>query len=86
MEVIKFIAFTLLGFAGMEIVSYLVHQFIFHGLFAHKRFLPCKSNSKIMRLIRRAHQNHHQSADKAGQEPYGLFLFPYDKYPERNSF
>lgn len=148
MEILKFIGVVLLGFAGMEIVSYLVHRFIFHGLlweihkshheahhglfelndlfslffaavsigliylgledpigsvpfalgtgiavygilyfiihdlFAHKRFMPFKSDSKIMRLIRRAHQNHHQSVGKEGQEPYGLFLFPYDNYPE----
>ena len=146
MDVLIFIGFVLLGFAGMEIVSYLVHRFIFHGLlweihrshhepnhglfelndlfsvffaglsiylmyrgmhaplqsasfavgsgialygvlyfvihdlFAHKRFMPFKSDSRIMRLIRYAHQRHHQSIDKKGQEPYGLFLFPYDKY------
>ncbi|TYP92544.1 beta-carotene 3-hydroxylase [Fodinibius salinus] len=146
MDVLIFSGFVLLGFAGMEIVSYLVHRFLFHGLlwkihrshheshhgwfepndlfsiffggvsilliymgietpvesvsfaigmgiavygilyfvihdlFAHKRFMPFKSDSKIMRLIRHAHQRHHQSVDKEGQEPYGLFLFPYDKY------
>jgi len=148
MEIIKFISFVLLGFAGMEVISYLVHRFLFHGLlwgihkshheahhdlfelndlfslffaavsigfmyggsedplrsilfalgtgiavygilyfvihdlFAHKRFVTFKSDSKIMKLIRRAHQNHHQSVGKKGQEPYGLFLFPYDEYPE----
>lgn len=146
MEILSFLGFVVLGFAGMEIISYLVHRFIFHGLlwqihrshheprhglfemndifslffagvsvylmyrgiqaplesvsfaigtgiavygvlyfvihdlFAHKRFMPFKSDSKIMRLIRYAHQRHHQSVDKEGQEPYGLFLFPYDKY------
>ncbi|MDZ7715985.1 MAG: sterol desaturase family protein [Balneolaceae bacterium] len=149
MDIAAFMGWTLLGFSGMEVVSYLVHRFLFHGLFwkihqthheahhglfemndifslffaavsiglmywgsanplmsvafpiglgiaiygilyfvihdlfAHKRFVPFKSDSKIMRLIRRAHQNHHQSVDKKGQEPYGLFLFPYDEYPER---
>lgn len=144
----RFTGFFILGLAGMEIVSYLVHRFIFHGvlweihrshhesnhglfeandlfslffaglsifliyrgisnpirsanfavgagiagygllyfvihdLFAHKRFIPFKSDSKIMRLIRRAHQRHHQSIDKKGQEPYGLFLFPYDEYKD----
>lgn len=146
MQILEFIGWLLLGFAGMEIISYLVHRFIFHGLlweihrshhepthglfesndlfsiffsgvsmylmylgigtplespafgmgsgiaaygvlyfiihdlFAHKRFMPFKSDSRIMRLIRYAHQRHHQSIDKEGQEPYGLFLFPYDKY------
>lgn len=148
-DVLLFLMWVVIGFFGMEIVSYLVHRFIFHGvlwkvhkshhisthglfeandifslffaavsmammyygmdnpllsvlfatglgiaiygilyfiihdLFAHKRFVHFKSDSKIMRLIRRAHQNHHQTADKPGQEPYGLFLFPYDEYPER---
>jgi len=146
MQILEFIGWLLLGFAGMEIISYLIHRFIFHGLlweihrshhepthglfesndlfsvffsglsiylmyfgmatplespafgigsgiaaygilyfiihdlFAHKRFMPFKSDSRIMRLIRYAHQRHHQSIDKEGQEPYGLFLFPYDKY------
>ncbi len=148
MEILIFSGLIFLGFAGMEIISYLVHRFLFHGLlwkihkshheahhglfelndlfsfffaavsvglmwwgsgaplqstafplgagiavygllyfvihdlFAHKRFMPFKSDSKIMKLIRRAHQRHHQSVDKKGQEPYGLFLFPYDRYPE----
>lgn len=146
MTVLAFVGWVLLGFAGMEIISYLVHRFIFHGilwqvhrshhepnhglfeandlfslffagvsiyliyqgmemplesssfaigvgiavygllyfvihdLFAHKRFIPFKSDSKVMKLIRYAHQRHHQSIDQDGQEPYGLFLFPYDKY------
>ena len=67
---------------GSGIAIYGILYFIIHDLFAHKRFLPFKSDSKIMRLIRRAHQRHHQSVDKGGQEPYGLFLFPYDEYPE----
>ena len=149
MQILVFIGWIALGFAGMEIVSYLVHRFIFHGflweihrshhepnhglfelndlfsvffaafsvylmylginaplqsvsfgigtgiavygmlyfvihdLFAHKRFMPFRSDSRVMRLIRYAHQRHHQSIDKDGQEPYGLFLFPYDKYKEK---
>lgn len=148
MNILVFIGWVLLGLAGMEVVSYLVHRFIFHGLlwkvhrshhesthglfeqndlfslffavlslyliyrgiehpvaslafalgtgiaiygvlyfiihdlFAHKRFMPFRSNSRIMRLIRKAHQRHHQSIEKEGQEPYGLFLFPYDKYKQ----
>ena len=149
-DILIFIFWTLIGFAGMEIISYLVHRFIFHSvlwdihkshheathgafeandlfsvffaavsigmmyagmeqplqsvlfavglgialygglyfiihdLFAHKRFVPFKSDNAFMRLVRRAHQRHHQSVDKPGQEPYGLFLFPYDEYPERD--
>ena len=146
MLIITFLGWILLGFAGMEVISYLVHRFVFHGLlwhvhrshhepnhglfelndlfsiffaglaiyfmyqgmdaplrsplfgtglgitvygllyfvihdlFSHKRFMPFKSDNRLMRLIRYAHQRHHQSIDKEGQEPYGLFLFPYDKY------
>lgn len=69
---------------GVGIAVYGLLYFIIHDLFAHKRFMPFKSDSKIMRLIRRAHQRHHQSVDKEGQEPYGLFLFPYDKYKHEN--
>lgn len=149
MSMWAFIGFIIVGFCGMEIISYLVHRFIFHGilwkihqthhkpnhglfelndlfsiffagvsiylmylgmkaplqsvsfaigvgiavygisyfvihdLFAHKRFMPFKSDSKILRLVRYAHQRHHQSIKKEGQEPYGLFLFPYDKYKEK---
>jgi len=151
MDLIIFVLLILLGFAGMEIISYLAHRFLFHGilwnihqthhrpdhgifemndifsfffaalsigliywgadqplkstafpiglgitiygllyfiihdLFTHKRFVPFRSDSKIMKFIRRAHQNHHQSADKQGREPYGLFLFPYSKYSDRKT-
>jgi len=65
---------------GMGIAIYGLLYFVIHDLFAHKRFLPFSSDSRILRLIRYAHQRHHQSIEKDGQEPYGLFLFPYDKY------
>jgi len=68
---------------GLGIAVYGVLYFIIHDLFTHKRFMPFKSDSKIMRLIRRAHQRHHQDVGKRGQEPYGLFLFPYDEFPGR---
>ncbi|MEX0723248.1 MAG: sterol desaturase family protein [Gracilimonas sp.] len=68
---------------GTGIAVYGILYFIIHDLFAHKRFLPFNSDSKVMKLIRRAHQRHHQDVGKKGHEPYGLFLFPYDKYPER---
>jgi beta-carotene 3-hydroxylase len=68
---------------GMGITVYGILYFIIHDLFTHRRFLPFSSENRMMRLIRRAHQRHHQTVDKVGNEPYGLFLFPYDKYPER---
>lgn len=68
---------------GLGIALYGILYFIIHDLFTHKRFVPFSSDSQIMKLIRRAHQNHHQDVGKTGAEPYGLFLFPYDRYPER---
>jgi len=68
---------------GVGIALYGLLYFIIHDLFTHKRFIPFKSDNWFMRLVRRAHQRHHQDVDKKGHEPYGLFLFPYDSYPER---
>lgn len=70
---------------GVGIALYGVLYFIIHDLFAHKRFFPFSSDNALMRLIRRAHRRHHQTAEKKGQEPYGLFLFPYDEYREEHS-
>lgn len=136
-----FIALTIFGFAAMEIFSYLVHRFLFHGVlwkihqthhqphkfplelndvfsllfallsivlmisrneitfpigsgiaiyglvyfithdfFTHRRFLPFGSNSRFLLTIRRAHQRHHQSIEKHGLEPFGLFVFDYKKF------
>ncbi|OAN63469.1 hypothetical protein A8B79_15470 [Balneola sp. EhC07] len=68
---------------GAGIALYGLLYFIIHDLFTHKRFMPFKSDNWFMKLVRRAHQRHHQDAGKKGHEPYGLFLFPYDKYPEK---
>lgn len=137
----RFIFFTILGFAAMEIFSYVVHRWIFHGLlwkihvshhkshsgifelndvfslifalisvglmvfgnetafavgcgiaiygfiyfithdlFTHRRFAPFNSTNKLLLLIRAAHQRHHQSAEKTGLEPFGLFLFDFPKF------
>ena len=70
---------------GVGTAFYGVLYVIIHDLFAHKRFLPFSSDNALMRLIRRAHQRHHQTAEKEGREPYGLFLFPYDDYREEKS-
>jgi beta-carotene 3-hydroxylase len=150
--VVQFILYCLAGFSGMEILSYIIHRFVFHGLlwrihkshhepntndspfedndifsilftvlalilmwvgkdsplasiafavgtgislygilyfiihdmFTHRRFLPFNSTSVILKVVRRAHQRHHQSISKDGNEPYGLFLFPYAEF--RNPF
>ena len=137
----RFISFTIFGFAAMEIFSYLVHRFLFHGVFwrvhqthhkpnkfflelndvfsiifalasiglmisgsetafpiglgiaiygfvyfiihdffTHRRFLPFGSQNKFLLTIRAAHQRHHQSIEKDGLEPFGLFLFDYKKF------
>jgi len=68
---------------GLGIALYGILYFIIHDLYTHKRFFPFKSNSRLMRLIKKAHQNHHQSSGKKGNEPYGLFLFPYKNYEDR---
>lgn len=137
----QFLIVTILGFAGTEIFSYLVHRFVFHGvlwkihithhkprrfflelndifslvfalisialiisgnsnalaaglgiafyglayfithdLFTHRRFLPFKSENRVLQMIRTAHQRHHQSIDKKGIQPFGLFVFDYRKF------
>lgn len=137
----QFICFTILGFIGMEVFSYAVHRWLFHGilwkihishhkthkdwfelndifslffaivsiglmftgnpiafaigfgiaiygliyfithdLFTHRRFFPFKSKSRLLLIIRAAHQRHHQSAGKPGLEPFGLFLFNFQKF------
>lgn len=68
---------------GAGVAIYGLLYFIIHDFFAHRRFIPFSSDNKLMKLIRRAHQRHHQDVGKKGNEPYGLFLFPYDKYPEQ---
>jgi beta-carotene 3-hydroxylase len=138
---LQFIGLLILGFVGMEIFSYLVHRWLFHGLlwdvhvthhtprkgwfelndlfslifaavsiffivsgseilspigwgvavyglvyfithdlFTHRRFLPFGSKNKILLTIRAAHQRHHQSVEKIGLEPFGLFFFDYLKF------
>ena len=137
----RFISLTIVGFAAMEIFSYLVHRFLFHGVFwrihqthhkpnklhlelndvfsiifalasiglmisgnetalpiglgialygfvyfiihdffTHRRFLPFGSQNRFLLTIRAAHQRHHQSIEKDGLEPFGLFLFDYKKF------
>ena len=62
---------------GLGIAIYGVFYFIAHDLFTHRRFLPFGSENKLLLTIRAAHQKHHQTADKVGIEPYGLFIFNF---------
>ena len=68
---------------GLGITMYGILYFIIHDVFTHKRLVSFKNDNAFMKLVRRAHQRHHQEVGKQGHEPYGLFLFPYDKYPEK---
>jgi beta-carotene 3-hydroxylase len=65
---------------GLGIAIYGFFYFIAHDLFTHRRFLPFGSNNKILLTIRAAHQRHHQTAEKPGIEPYGLFVFNFGKF------
>ncbi len=69
---------------GLGIAVYGFLYFIIHDLFTHRRFLPFGSRNRVMLWIRRAHQSHHQSVEKAGREPFGLFLFDYPRFRERS--
>lgn len=65
---------------GLGIALYGIVYFITHDFFTHRRFLPFKSTNKILLAIRAAHQRHHQTTDKSGVEPFGLFIFDYAKF------
>ena len=65
---------------GVGIAVYGILYFVLHDLYTHRRFFPFRSDNRLFGMIRRAHQRHHQSAEKDGLEPYGLFLFPYGKF------
>ena len=65
---------------GVGIALYGLIYFITHDFFTHRRFLPFKSKNKTLRTIRAAHQRHHQTAEKKGIEPFGLFVFDYRKF------
>lgn len=60
---------------GLGISLYGVIYFIAHDAYTHRRVFPFRSSHPWLRQIRKAHQRHHQSFEKQGQEPYGLFIF-----------
>ena len=70
---------------GLGIAIYGFVYFITHDFFTHRRFLPFKSTNKILLAIRAAHQRHHQTTEKIGIEPFGLFVFDYAKFGEKIS-
>ncbi len=65
---------------GLGIAIYGIVYFIAHDLFTHRRFIPFGSKNKVLLTIRAAHQRHHQSSEKTGLEPFGLFLFNYREF------
>ncbi len=70
---------------GLGISIYGFVYFIIHDFFTHRRFLPFKSTNKSLLTIRAAHQRHHQTTEKIGIAPYGLFIFDYSKFGEKIS-
>ncbi len=60
---------------GLGIAVYGLLYFVAHDLFTHRRWLPFKHRNATLNRVRRAHQRHHQSVAKKGQEPFGLFWF-----------
>lgn len=68
---------------GLGIAIYGVLYFIIHDLFTHRRFLPFASSNWIFLSIRSAHQTHHQTIEKDGQEPFGLFVYDYRRFKGR---
>lgn len=65
---------------GLGSAIYGVFYFIVHDLFTHRRFLPFGSQNKLLLTIRAAHQKHHQTTNKQGIEPFGLFVFNFGKF------
>jgi len=65
---------------GLGIAIYGFIYFIIHDLFTHRRLLPFKSKNKILLAVRAAHQRHHQTTERVGIEPFGLFIFNYKKF------
>ena len=65
---------------GLGIAIYGIFYFIVHDLFTHRRFLPFGSENKMLLTVRTAHQKHHQTAEKSGIEPFGLFIFNFTKF------
>ena len=68
---------------GLGIAVYGIFYFIVHDAFTHRRFVPFNTENLIFKIIRAAHQSHHQTIEKQGIEPFGLFVFNYRKFSEK---
>ena len=65
---------------GFGIALYGVFYFIVHDLFTHRRFFKFNSKNALFLTIRAAHRSHHQTIEKQGIEPFGLFVFNFGKF------
>lgn len=65
---------------GSGMTLYGLLYFVVHDLMTHRRFFPMSAPAGWFDTVRRAHLAHHQSIDKLGREPFGLFLFPYHQF------
>lgn len=68
---------------GVGVTAYGAAYFFIHDVITHGRYLKLSSKNWLVNLVKKAHHRHHNVTHKPGQEPYGLFLFPYDKYIPR---
>ena len=68
---------------GFGIAIYGGFYFIVHDIFTHRRFLKFNSKNKLLLTVRAAHQRHHQTVEKKGIEPFGLFIFDYAGFWKR---
>lgn len=68
---------------GFGIAVYGGFYFVIHDIFTHRRFVKFNSKNGLLSIIRRAHQRHHQTVEKKGIEPFGLFIFDYGKFGKR---
>ena len=67
-------------FVGLGICLYGAVYFVVHDLMAHKRYYPIRPKNPVIKALVMAHRRHHQRVDKAGQGPWGLFLYRYDQH------
>lgn len=63
---------------GFGMTLYGAAYFLFHDFFIHRRIFKVEFKSPFLRSLKEAHLRHHQSVEKKGREPFGLFWF-FDK-------
>ena len=70
---------------GLGIAIYGTAYFLIHDLYIHRRLLPFASGNALLLSIRAAHQHHHRTVTKKGEEPFGLLMFDPVKFWKRDS-